>query len=471
MITLAAADVVHLKNGNVLEGNITKETDDVIVLEMSSMTMTVSRSQVDRIEREETRNLALGRAQNFERQRKYLEAIEEYAQARKDEASRNEATLGINRCRESFCADYRKQHHELFQQHDYDALLRQVDEDLNRLGAGAAARQAFGEIQSDLYIQKSRILMDRMDFSGAERLLASAAAVNPDSPGVLLEHARLLVRMKRWDTARSTLEKAMGKEGAPAEVKLMLMQVYFASGDTERGLAAFEHLYGPGADSGGSQEMLIRYKEECAYFIGQGYKQRAEALAGQEQIHPALEYYRFGAQMMPETAESLKRDIAFYQRLGATKDAQAAAERLPLVQYQEELSQRVRVSIASEASTFAPSISGASGSGGKMTASSLETALARARQNDRKVLLIFTTDWCGNCKKLKKDILPAGEVRGPLGKYVVTDLDAEKEGRSLAGRYRVSGYPTLIVLDSSGRELKRMAGVPSTPADMAAWLQ
>jgi len=41
-----------------------------------------------------------------------------------------------------------------------------------------------------------------------------------------------------------------------------------------------------------------------------------------------------------------------------------------------------------------------------MTANSLSKALERARDNNRRVLLIFCTDWCGYCKKLKRDILP-----------------------------------------------------------------
>ncbi|NLT67995.1 MAG: thioredoxin family protein [Acidobacteria bacterium] len=42
--------------------------------------------------------------------------------------------------------------------------------------------------------------------------------------------------------------------------------------------------------------------------------------------------------------------------------------------------------------------------------------------------------------------------------YVRVFQDAEPEGDRLARRYRVEGFPTIIILDSSGREVKRLLG-------------
>jgi thiol:disulfide interchange protein len=42
---------------------------------------------------------------------------------------------------------------------------------------------------------------------------------------------------------------------------------------------------------------------------------------------------------------------------------------------------------------------------------------------------------------------------------VTTRLDADTpEGRSMSSRYGVNGFPTLLVVDATGRELKRIVG-------------
>jgi thioredoxin-like negative regulator of GroEL len=471
VVAVASADVVRLKNGNVLEGNITKESDESIVLEMSSMSMTIARARVMSIEREEAQNMALQRAQTLERERKFLEAIGEYAQARKDKAVEHEAGLGIQRCRKGFCAEYRKRNQALFQEGDYDALLRQVEGDLARLPADTAARQAYAEIQGELYLQKSRNLIDRLDLPGAERLLAAASGVNPDSPDVLLEHARLLLRMKDPNKALVVLDKASAMKDAPPEWKLLTMKARFEGEDVARGLALFEELYAPGQTSGCPPEMLDRYRQECGYSIGIGYKQKSAAFADQGDNLRALECYRFGAKAMPETSDSIQKDVFFYKGIGAMADAEASQTRLEIVRQQEELAKQLRAAIASESASGG--VAGSDGSGGpssRITANSYEQALARARQNNRNALLIFSASWCGYCKKLKKDMLPTADVRRALGGYVLAELDADRE-KALATRLGVDGLPTLIVLDSSGRELRRMSGCPQSGSDLAAWLR
>ena len=44
------------------------------------------------------------------------------------------------------------------------------------------------------------------------------------------------------------------------------------------------------------------------------------------------------------------------------------------------------------------------------------------------------------------------------GQLVAVKLNAEKEGRALAQKYRVSGFPTVLYLDSEGIEWGRMPG-------------
>lgn len=95
-------------------------------------------------------------------------------------------------------------------------------------------------------------------------------------------------------------------------------------------------------------------------------------------------------------------------------------------------------------------------------------ALAAAKSGDRKVLLYFTgSDWCGWCKRLTREILATPEFAAYAAEeLVLVKLDFPralpqppelvKQNEQLARRYRIRGYPTVVMLDASGRTLARL---------------
>lgn len=101
--------------------------------------------------------------------------------------------------------------------------------------------------------------------------------------------------------------------------------------------------------------------------------------------------------------------------------------------------------------------------------------LKEAAATHRPVLVDVYTDWCGWCKRMDRDVYSRPEIRDYLARrFVVVRLDAESPdaatyegrqhtGRSLAGRFRVSGYPTTIFLRESGEHLVNVPGY--VPAD------
>lgn len=97
----------------------------------------------------------------------------------------------------------------------------------------------------------------------------------------------------------------------------------------------------------------------------------------------------------------------------------------------------------------------------------VETALNLARREDRFVMVYFTgSDWCSWCRKLDREVLNTTAFQTFMQDYLVpVKLEfpkqapllplQEKYNKSIAERYRVKSYPTLIFFDSNGQELNR----------------
>ena len=96
----------------------------------------------------------------------------------------------------------------------------------------------------------------------------------------------------------------------------------------------------------------------------------------------------------------------------------------------------------------------------------MATALARAKKEDKYVLLDFYTDWCGWCKRLDRDVFAKDDFKTAASQVIGVKINAEKsqENRALARRFGVSSYPRLFVLDKQGRTLERIKGYLALPA-------
>jgi thiol:disulfide interchange protein len=91
--------------------------------------------------------------------------------------------------------------------------------------------------------------------------------------------------------------------------------------------------------------------------------------------------------------------------------------------------------------------------------SDMPSALERARNEGKPVLVNFYADWCVWCKRLESTTLRDAKVASVLqDKVVPLSLDVDGSGKDLSNEYRVDGLPTIIVLDASGREIGRIPG-------------
>jgi protein disulfide-isomerase len=110
-------------------------------------------------------------------------------------------------------------------------------------------------------------------------------------------------------------------------------------------------------------------------------------------------------------------------------------------------------------------------------------AQAKARAENKLVFLYFTgSDWCGWCKKLKGEILSTPQFEAyARGNLVLVELDfprrkaqspaLQEANQALAQQYGIEGYPTVIVLDSFGRQLGQLGYEEAGPEAFLAELQ
>jgi protein disulfide-isomerase len=104
-----------------------------------------------------------------------------------------------------------------------------------------------------------------------------------------------------------------------------------------------------------------------------------------------------------------------------------------------------------------------------------EKAKTQAKAENKKILLDFTgSDWCGWCKKLEAEVFSQPAWKEYAAKHLVlVELDfprsfqlpteTKQQNDKLAQKFRIQGYPTIIITSAGGNkkgELGYVAGGP-----------
>jgi thioredoxin-like negative regulator of GroEL len=103
---------------------------------------------------------------------------------------------------------------------------------------------------------------------------------------------------------------------------------------------------------------------------------------------------------------------------------------------------------------------------------SFDQVLARARDEQKPVMLDFYATWCSPCKKLERETFQDPDVTSFTSEQLVcARRNAERDdGLELARRFMVLNYPTVILLNPDGTEIDRHVGY-LPPTDYLALLQ
>ena len=97
-----------------------------------------------------------------------------------------------------------------------------------------------------------------------------------------------------------------------------------------------------------------------------------------------------------------------------------------------------------------------------------EAAQKQAEREDKLLLVDFSgSDWCGWCKKLDSEVFAKPEfLNGVKKDFVLVMIDsprdksllsekAAKQNPELQRKYRISGYPTVLIMDAAGEVLDK----------------
>jgi thiol-disulfide isomerase/thioredoxin len=89
-----------------------------------------------------------------------------------------------------------------------------------------------------------------------------------------------------------------------------------------------------------------------------------------------------------------------------------------------------------------------------------DQAAAAAKSEGKLVFIDVMTSWCGPCKMMARDVFPQKKVGDFMNeKFVCLKIDAEKgEGIQIAKTYKVTAYPTFLLLNPDKSEVGRMVG-------------
>ena len=95
----------------------------------------------------------------------------------------------------------------------------------------------------------------------------------------------------------------------------------------------------------------------------------------------------------------------------------------------------------------------------------LSALLQKAKAEKKLAFVDVYASWCGPCKAMEANVYPQQKVGDYFNKYFVSaKYDAEQgEGIEIARKYRVTAYPTYLLLDAEGNLVGKMVG--GSPAD------
>lgn len=118
------------------------------------------------------------------------------------------------------------------------------------------------------------------------------------------------------------------------------------------------------------------------------------------------------------------------------------------------------------------------------TPESLDKIIETATAKKTPILLLFTgSDWCPPCMRMEKEVFNTPEFEN----YAKADIafvkldfprrsaqseEIKTRNEALAQKFGITGFPTMVLLSSSGKELaKQVGGVSGGASAVMSWVK